>query len=180
MKRVPILFAVMAMVLVLFSACLTDEEEPAGTGDVVRVGDLLPDFTAVLADGREVSPASLAGRPAVVVLFHTGCADCRRELPKLQALYAAYGSRVGFVCISREEGAESVAAYWQAQGFTLPYCACPDRSLYALFATHTIPRVYVADQAGRIRSQYTETVDQSRLQADLEQLLTSEESHPET
>lgn len=158
------------------SACLTDDEAASGSGDIVRVGDALPAFTAVLSDGQEVTPATLAGRPAVVVLFHTDCADCQRELPRLQTLYETYGGRVGFVCISREEGAADVAAYWAAQGLTLPYCACPDRSLYALFAEHTIPRVYVADQGGVVRCQFTERVDQVQLQAALEQLLQTESS----
>lgn len=173
MKRVLSFLLCAAVVLLLVPACLADEEADGGSGDVVRVGDPLPPFLATMADGSQVSPATLAGRPAVLVFFHTECADCQRELPGLQRLYEAYGARAGFVCISREEGAADVAAYWQAHGLSLLYCACPDRSLYALFAEHTIPRVYVADAAGRVCSQFTERVDLARLQSVLDSLLLS-------
>lgn len=175
MKRIFCLLLGAACVLLLAVACLSDEAADEGSGDVVRVGDPLPPFLATLSDGRQVCPATLAGRPAVLAFFHTDCADCRRELPGLQRLYDAYGDRAGFVCISREEGAASVAAYWQANGLTLPYCACTDRGIYALFATHTIPRVYVADAAGRVCGQFTEHVDQARLRSVLDSLLLSVE-----
>ncbi len=51
-----------------------------------------------------------------------------------------------FVCISREEGEASVKAYWEENGFTMPYSAQTDRSVYNLFASSGIPRRYEADE----------------------------------
>lgn len=160
-----------AMSVMCMAACVSEDSETVADGDIVVSGQLLPEFSVLTADGREVSPASLTGRPAVIVFFNTGCGDCRKELPAVQRLFDEYGSKAGFVCISRAEGASSVADYWQEAGLTLPYSAQADRGVYSLFAQAGIPRVYVADAAGVVRAVFTTKVSYRKLKAALASLL---------
>ena len=46
------------------------------------------------------------------------------------------------MAISREEDEASVAAFWADNGLQMPYSAQTDRSIYNLFATSIIPRIY--------------------------------------
>ena len=127
------------------------------------VGDRVPVFTVetVDADGTTgtFSTTQLTGE-TVIVLFNTSCGDCRRELPLLNDYYLEHRDDEGFlmVAISREEGAESVAAYWKEQGLSIPYSAQTDRRIYQLFASSIIPRVYFCSADGIITKIFIEKI----------------------
>lgn len=97
----------------LLFSCIR-EEVPAGE-NIVEPGDMLPDFSVVLNDGSELSTQSLKGKVAVLIFFHTECPDCQKELPVIQQLYEEYAANeeVAIYAISREEGEEEVADYWE-------------------------------------------------------------------
>ena len=140
------------------------DDEDNEVGEYVMVGDRVPQFTVetVGADGTTAtfSSGNLTGE-TVIVLFHTSCSDCQRELPRLNDYYLQHRSEPGFqmVAISREEGAESIAAFWQAQNLSIPYSAQADRRIYNLFASSVIPRVYFCSPEGIVTKIYIEKVD---------------------
>lgn len=147
--------------LTLLGCSMADDEE-SKVKERVSVGDRLPVFTVatVEADGTAgtFSTARLKGE-TVVVLFNTSCSDCRRELPRMNEYYLQHRGDKGFqmVAISREEGAESVAAYWKEQGLEIPYSAQTDRRIYNLFASSIIPRTYFCSADGIITQILVET-----------------------
>lgn len=146
-----IVYILFCLLLVLFSGCVKDDEPRS----LVGVGDTLPHFEVTMNDGCTVSDLTLRGREAWIVFFNTGCADCRRELPRLEAVHRSR-PELTIVCIARSEDAASVAAFWRENDLTLPYSPQPDASVYHLFATSGIPRLYVADASGRITAVYSE------------------------
>ncbi len=146
-------------------------EKRTGSVEVIKEGQLLPVFSVGLLDGTVVATDSLYGHPSVIVFFNTGCLDCRKELPVLQQLYEEFGRRIRFLCISREEAAEKVAAYWCEHGLTLPVSAQADRAVYSLFACRTIPRIYISDAAGRVTKVFVEKASQRKLRKALEAVL---------
>ena len=138
------------------------DDEDNEVKEYVTLGDRVPLFTVqiVAADGTvgTFSTTRLTGE-TVIVLFNTGCGDCRRELPLLNDYYLQHCNDEGFqmVAISREEDAESVAAYWKEQGLSIPYSAQTDRRIYHLFASSVIPRVYYCSAAGIITRIFIES-----------------------
>lgn len=141
------LWAAAVAIFCVVSGCINDDE-PESEGEVwsLQVGDRCPAFSVVTDDGEIVSTKTIKGRGAVIVFFNTSCSDCRRELPLLQQRYdrhIAGGGAEQWVCISREEDAASVAAYWKSHDLTMPYSAQADRTVYNLFANSEIPRIYV-------------------------------------
>lgn len=150
-----LLTVLIAVFTCLLTACIT-EDAASDSGDIIRPGQQLPDFTATLSDGTTVSPSSLAGKVAVIAFFNTTCSDCRRELPVVQQIHEAYpADQVAVVCISRAQGEADVGTYWEKEGLTLPYSAQNDRGLYNLFARIGIPRLYIADRSGTVRHVFT-------------------------
>lgn len=127
-------------------SCIRDDSPSGEEG--IRVGDKLPEFAVYLDDGSRLTCSDLSGKVSVLVFFHTGCPDCRQELPVIQKLYDYYRdmSSVNIVCISREEPEAEVGSYWLENGFTMPYSAQPDRKIYSLFSEKGVPRVYVSDK----------------------------------
>ncbi|MEJ8750051.1 TlpA disulfide reductase family protein [Phocaeicola sp. ICN-14070] len=74
----------------LLFSCI--REEVSAGENIVEPGDVLPDFSAVLNDGSELSTQSLKGKVAVLIFFHTECPDCQKELPVIQRLYEEYAA----------------------------------------------------------------------------------------
>ena len=143
------------VMMLAWTACIDDDADGEGTVDL-KAGESGPAFSVMMNDGRTVTRESLRGKTSLIVFFHTGCKDCRRELPVIQQIYQDYGDKINMVCISRAEKEEDIRAYWDEQGFTLPYSAQQDKTVYYLFAKSSIPRVYVADKDLVIRAVFTD------------------------
>lgn len=149
MKKIFYMSLLTAVSVAVLSSCIIDRI-PSDAADL-KPGDRLPEFSVKMSNGKTVSDRTLEGRLSIIVFFHTGCGDCREELPVMQRFWLEYGNTVNVVCISRAESRASVEAYWEANGLTLPYSAQEDSELYYRFAKSVIPRVYVADRELVIR-----------------------------
>lgn len=144
------------MAAVLTSAAITScvYDDPKQEEFELAPGDRIPDFSVKMNDGRTVTGESLRHGAALIMFFHSDCPDCRGTLPSVQKLYDQYdGNGVSFALISRGELAEPINAYWEEQGYNMPFSAQPDRKIYTLFASSRVPRVYVCKD-GIILSAY--------------------------
>lgn len=148
-------FLVLLCMFVMVS-CIQDDIPEAE--ERVMVGDVLPSFVVKMNTGETVSSFQFEGKTGVIVFFNTDCPDCRKELPVIQRLYDRYreNDSVMICCISREEGESQVDAYWREAGLSMPYSAQEDRSVYELFCTVTIPRIYIVGPDLVIRAVYTD------------------------
>ena len=159
-----LLFISYFLLLTLAAGCSSVNDDKDEGGADVKVGDRVPLFTVetVTENGTKsvFSTERLTGE-TVIVLFHTSCGDCQRELPRLNAYYLQHCKDNGFqmVAISREEGAESVAAFWKEKQLSIPYSAQTDRRIYNLFASTYIPRVYFCTADGIVTKICVEQVD---------------------
>lgn len=123
-------------------SCVTEKEDDIWS---LGPGDPCPHFSVTLTDGTELTTASLEGKRTMIVFFDTSCPDCREELPVIQAVYERTleaEANTAVICISRGEPEESVLPYWHTHGFTVPCSAQPDRTVYNMFASSVIPRIY--------------------------------------
>lgn len=168
MKQILLLLTI---ALVTLCSCLGKVEQVTSGKDIVQLGQKLPLFTITLNDGSAFNTAQLQGRPSVIIFFNTLCGDCQRELPIVQRVYDEYKQKVQFVCISRAQADDEVQAFWREKTLTMPYSAQPDRSVYELFATGTIPRIYISDASGTVCRYFVERMSQSDLNQVLDSLL---------
>ncbi len=137
-------------------ACIHENEDDVYVD--LKPGDTVPDFSVMMNNGELFSTSSLKGKVSVIVFFHTECPDCRMELPIIQKLYDRFSGeefvRIG--CISREEGPLTIETFWQENALSIPYSAQTDRTVYSLFSTERIPRVYVIRPDLKIYSAYSD------------------------
>lgn len=141
----PVLFLLPALLL----SSLSCTKESGGTR--VQPGEPLPAFRTATVWGREVSTADFLGKPSVVILFDTRCPDCHRQLPELEAAWAAAGELVNVIAVARDEGREAVTGYWQQAGYTMPVAAPGDRRIYDLFDRGSgsgVPQMYISSPGG--------------------------------
>ena len=145
---------IVAALMLAVSACIRDK---IPEGAELGPGDRLPEFSVILDDGSVVSTGDLSGKVSVIVFFHTGCPDCQAELPVIQRIHDEFSPEAAVLCISREEDAADIAEYWAENGLTLPYSAQKDRTVYSLFASEGVPRVYVSSGSLIIHSIYDDS-----------------------
>lgn len=147
---------VAAVMCVLLWGCIKDDlpEEHS-----LAIGDRVPVFSVTMSDGSTFRSSELRGKRGMIVFFNTECLDCRRELTKIQQAYDRVKDDPAYkvICIAREEDEEEIAAYWRENGLTLPYSPQSDRKVYNLFATVSIPRVYLTDRDSVIEAVYDDT-----------------------
>lgn len=137
---------------ILLTACVTDNE-PDNTY-ALQPGNHIPYFNITLNDGSAICSTDLIGAPSMIVLFNTSCPDCRKELPVLNQVAQSTGIRT--ICIARDETAPSIAAFWTENNLTLPYSPQPDRTIYNLFASETIPRIFIFNAAGIVTAAFSD------------------------
>ncbi len=147
MKR---LFILITIAIGLSSCTESEYHEVEDSSTHISVGDSLPHFSVNDNSGNCVSDKTLRGKVAIIVFFNTDCPDCQKELPVINIVYKAYqnNTNTAFIAISREEMTNDVDAFWKDHAITIPYSAHNDRSVYNLFASSVIPRIYIANKKG--------------------------------
>ena len=77
-----------SLVLVLFALCsmvgMAQEAEADDTGYIVKVGQVAPDFTVTLTDGRTVTLSDFRGRVVMLQFTASWCGVCRKEMPFIE------------------------------------------------------------------------------------------------
>lgn len=154
-KRISIYLVLCLTLLVVVSGCVTEKNEPEW---YLKTGDALPEFTVTTIDGQRISSADSYEAGMVIVFFNTTCRDCQRDLPEIQKQYEANlelpePERDIYICIAREEGADDIERYWTENHLTLPVSPQPDRTVYSLFASIGIPRIFYAKDGRILRSE---------------------------
>lgn len=122
-------------------------------GDIVKLGQTAPTFTATTAHGDPVDLPALHGHVVLLNFFATWCPPCKTEMPALEKqVWAPFQSR-GLVlfALGREHSAAQVAAYKKANHLSFEFLADPDRSIYAKYATEYIPRCYLIGRDGKVK-----------------------------
>lgn len=164
MKKIMIpLFAMMfAGIAVGPTSCISGDENDDNDSNIINVGDTAPSFT--LADNGNtgvefVSPGDFEGKTSLLVFFNTGCGDCKREMPKVFAVWQDVKGEPGVqvITIAREESATDVSTYWQNNGYgEMPWYSDPDRSVFSKFATQSVPRLYIIGPDAQVKRMWVE------------------------
>jgi thiol-disulfide isomerase/thioredoxin len=78
---------------------------------ILDVGQAVPSFTMRTLSGREVTPASLRGKPFVLDFWASWCAPCVAKLPAVRELAERHGTlEVFYVSVDNASGVEAARA----------------------------------------------------------------------
>lgn len=116
--------------------------------------DTVPPLVARDLDGHRFDlAASLKQGPALVTFWATWCKPCRKELPELQKLVAAYGERGFHVVGVNGDGPvdqAKVRPYVNALGFDFTVVPDPDGEIRRRFQVEVFPTSFLIDGEGRV------------------------------
>lgn len=143
----------------------------AGCGGSTGSADRLPAVEiASLDDGRTTDLSSITG-PAVINLWATWCAPCRREIPDFEAVHLARSDEVRFVGVNIGEDAADAAAFIAEVGATYDQFVDSDGYVVTELGTSTMPVTLVVDADGVIVTEHLGPMDQDALNAAIDDAL---------
>jgi len=126
-----------------------------------NAGKLAPDFTLTSLDGRQISLADYRGqKPVVLDFFATWCPNCRRDMPKQQALYEKYGEDLEVIAINLNESQKKVEKFVTNNGFTFPVVMDPSGHAARTYqVNYTNTHIYINKDGFIDHTNYQDTTD---------------------
>ena len=132
---------VCALVLLTMTSCARQSVESEARWPSVSVID---------SSGTEINTDDLlTGNTLVVSLWSTWCVPCRRELPQLQE-FAAEHHDVSVVAVNLGDKLDSVAAYAQEIGLTMPVVIDTEGRISSALGVTSVPSTLVIDSSGKV------------------------------
>jgi thiol-disulfide isomerase/thioredoxin len=116
----------------------------------VYPGDVVPKFEVLDKQGKKVGNNVIKGNYALLMFFATWCGHCQHELPEVQALYDKYGNRKDFkfVLMNQKETLQDVEAFFNSNGYTMPFYLDTAGEALHKFAKGGVPRMLLVDKQG--------------------------------
>ena len=124
-------------------------------GYIVKVGEMAPDFTIILTDGKQVTLSSLRGKVVMLQFTASWCGVCRKEMPFIEKdIWLKHKDNTDFalIGIDRDEPLDKVLAFAKSTGVTYPLGLDPGADIFAKYALRDagITRNVLIDREGRI------------------------------
>lgn len=132
-----------------------DSAAADSTGYIVKVGEMAPDFTITLTDGKQVNLSTLRGKVVMLQFTASWCGVCRKEMPFIEKdIWLKNKSNPDFalIGIDRDEPLDKVLAFAKSTGITYPMGLDPGADIFAKYAVREagITRNVLIDRDGKI------------------------------
>ncbi len=143
----------LALVLALIAGCHRAAPVPPG--------DFAATLTAASIDGHAFDPASIKGKPSLVLFVTPTCPHCLATLPAAaDAARAAGGNVVAVFVAGKAENATGVISHSHFWGPVL----IDDGALRTRYAIKSVPTTYVLGADGHARDVFIGEQDEATLQ----------------
>lgn len=146
------------------AANLADANQPA-----VNTGDTLPAFLLADLNGEAHSPASLAGRPAVINFWATWCKPCELEMPLLQAASERY-PQIAVIGINSGETEAAIRPFVAKYDITFSVWLDTENKITDRLKIIGLPTTYFMDAQGVIQAVHLGQLTPTLLDAYLAQI----------
>lgn len=144
------IFIISLLVFTSVTAQTTDDR-----GYIVKVGDIAPDFSLKLTNGKTVKLSDFRGKIVMLQFTASWCGVCRKEMPFIERdIWQKHKSNPNFalLAIDRDEPLETVIKFAETTGITYPIGLDPNADIFALYADRKagITRNVIIDKKGKI------------------------------
>lgn len=131
------------------------ENKADSVGYIVQIGNIAPDFTITLTDGKVVKLSSLRGKIVMLQFTASWCGVCRKEMPHIEKnIWQKHKDNKDFMLIGvdRDEPLDKVIEFGKKVGVTYPLGLDPGGDIFAKYALRNagITRNVLIDKDGRI------------------------------
>jgi peroxiredoxin len=158
---VGIVVGVLACGLIAATHLMKDELFP------VVIGSQAPDFRVkVLGENRYRTLDDYKGQVVLLNIWATWCEPCQKEIPSLEALYRAYGSKglkLLAVSVDNAVSEDSIRKFANHYGVTFEILHDPAGTIERTYQTTGYPETFVIGPEGTIRKKWIGADDWSSL-----------------
>jgi cytochrome c biogenesis protein CcmG/thiol:disulfide interchange protein DsbE len=144
------------------SACAKPDTPASAANEKIEVGLPSPSYAATSMTGDTVSLAGLRGKVVLLNVWATWCGPCRKEIPELRAIHAAYKDR-GFeligVSVDAEGTDEPIRAFLKEFQMDYTIWRDPNEGVSATFRMAGVPATFLIDRKGILRWKATGAVE---------------------
>ncbi len=155
-----------------FACALLGAAAPAAAK--VGKGQRAPTFSLATLAGGKASLAALAGKVVVIDFWAQWCEPCKRELPELDKLQKAYGSRgVAILAVNIDKQRDNADRLVKLLGLSLEVPLDPAGTVAATYDLPRMPTSYLVDKKGVVRYVHEgfESGDVARFKKELDELV---------
>ena len=122
---------------------------------LVKVGDMAPNFSMKLTNGKTVKLSDLKGKVVMLQFTASWCSVCRKEMPFIERdIWQKHKSNSKFVLIAvdRDEPLETVVNFAKSIPISYQIGLDPKADIFALYAVREagITRNVIIDKTGKI------------------------------
>jgi len=115
-----------------------------------RPGTKPPHFSGPTLDARQLSLTDLRAKVVVLTFWASWCAECRPEMPVLEALHREFASRgLAIIGINAREDKQAVDRYATELGLTFPLVLDLEGKNNRLYGVIGIPTTFIIGRDGR-------------------------------
>ena len=130
-------------------------QENESRGYLVKMGEMAPDFTMTLDNGKVVKLSDMRGKVVMLQFTASWCGVCRKEMPYIEKeIWDKYGKQSDFVLwgIDLKEPLDKVQMLKRATKVTYPIGLDPEGKIFRLYAEPNagVTRNVIIDKEGRI------------------------------
>ena len=152
-KQLKMKFKILFLAMLISGICSAQTNDDRGYH--VKVGDMAPDFSMKLTDGKTVKLSDLRGKIVMLQFTASWCGVCRKEMPFIEKdIWQKYKANPNFalLAIDRDEPLETVRKFVKSIPVSYSIGLDPGADIFALYAVREagITRNVIIDKTGKI------------------------------
>lgn len=126
----------LSLLTVLSCNSKSKKAEEKNRGYIVNIGDIAPDFTATLNNGKTFTLSQQKGKVVMLQFTASWCGVCRKEMPFIEQEIHLPNIDKDFVIlgIDKDEPLETVMKFAQKTGITYPLALDPNSTIFEKYA----------------------------------------------
>ena len=134
-----------------------------------------PDFTAIDADGNEVSLSDFLGKPVVLNFWASWCGPCKSEMPEFDEAYLEQGEEIQFLMVNMTDGmqetADTAMAFIVEAGYSFPVLYDVNYDAAVTYGVSSLPTTYFIDAEGVLIAKAVGAIDADTLQRGISMII---------
>ena len=128
---------------------------PVAERNVVKLGELAPNFQLPDLNGRLVTLSDFRGKVVLLNFWATWCGPCRVEMPTMEQLYGTFLRKdLEILAVSIDaQGVAVTRPFQQEYHLTFPILHDADYRVGLTYGARSIPMTFIVDRQGVVRHQ---------------------------